>query len=97
VLTTTASRIAREEAGFGKIDPLIAIFNAAHLMTLNPEAGGLSVFDTMTDEEPQSDDDSTMSRDEEAAILRDPQHPRFEEARAQANARLAAHDEDEFA
>lgn len=40
VLTTTASRIAREEAGFGKIDPLIALFNAAHLMTLNPEAGG---------------------------------------------------------
>lgn len=36
VLTPTASRIARDEAGFGKIDPLMAMFNAAHLMSLNP-------------------------------------------------------------
>lgn len=97
VLTTTASRIAREEAGFGKIDPLIALFNAAHLMTLNPEAGGLSVFDTMGDgEEPQSDGESAQDLAEEAAILRDPQHPRFEEMRERFNARLAANDTDEF-
>ena len=44
VLTSTASRIAREEAGFGKIDPLIALFNAAHLMAFNPEAS-VSIYD----------------------------------------------------
>lgn len=96
VLTTTASRIAREEAGFGKIDPLIALFNAAHLMTLNPEAGGLSVFDSMADEDPQSDVESEASLAEEAAILRDPLHPRFEEMRECFNARLAANDRDDL-
>ncbi|MCK1676624.1 terminase large subunit [Bradyrhizobium sp. 150] len=97
VLTTTASRIAREEAGFGKIDPLIALFNAAHLMTLNPESGGRSVFDTMDDgEDPQSDAESQASLAEEAMILRDPQHPRFEEMRERFNARLAANDRDDL-
>ncbi|MCK1583249.1 terminase large subunit [Bradyrhizobium sp. 168] len=97
VLTSTASRIAREEAGFGKIDPLIALFNAAHLMTLNPESGGRSVFDTMDDgEDPQSDAESQASLAEEAAILRDPQHPRFEEMRERFNARLAANDRDDL-
>jgi phage terminase large subunit-like protein len=47
VLTSTASRIAREEAGFGKIDPLIALFNAAHLMSLSPQATSrVSVYET---------------------------------------------------
>ncbi|MGY3366165.1 phage terminase large subunit-like protein [Bradyrhizobium sp. GM2.4] len=97
VLTSTASRIAREEAGFGKIDPLIALFNAAHLMTLNPESGGRSVFDTMEDgEDPQSDAESQASLAEEAAIIRDPQHPRFEEMRERFNARLAANDRDDL-
>jgi phage terminase large subunit-like protein len=44
VLTSTASRIAREESGYGKIDPFVALCNAAHLMSLNPgssEARGI--------------------------------------------------------
>jgi phage terminase large subunit-like protein len=40
VPTPTAMRVGRDEAGFGKIDPLMALFNAAHLMSLNPESTG---------------------------------------------------------
>ena len=36
VPTPTAMRIARDESGFGKIDPLMALFNAVALMSLNP-------------------------------------------------------------
>ena len=35
--TATAMMIARDEAGYGKIDPLMALFDAAYLMSLNPE------------------------------------------------------------
>lgn len=45
VPTPTAMRIARDESGYGKIDPLMALFNAAHLMSLNPEAPGLSFWE----------------------------------------------------
>jgi phage terminase large subunit-like protein len=40
VPTTTAMRVARDEAGYGKVDPVMALFNAAHLMSLNPEPEG---------------------------------------------------------
>ena len=36
VPTPTAMRVARDESGYGKVDPLMAVFNAAHLMGLNP-------------------------------------------------------------
>lgn len=46
VQTPTAMRAARDEAGFGKVDPVMALFNAAHLMSLNPEAASDgSIFD----------------------------------------------------
>lgn len=35
--TATGSRIARDASGYGKIDPLIAMFCAAALMSMNPE------------------------------------------------------------
>lgn len=44
VPTPTAMRVARDDAGFGKVDPVMALFNAAQLMSLNPAAGG-SVYD----------------------------------------------------
>jgi phage terminase large subunit-like protein len=38
VPTPTGMRIARDDSGFGKIDPLMAMFNAEALMALNPMA-----------------------------------------------------------
>jgi phage terminase large subunit-like protein len=49
--TRTAMMIARDEAGFGKIDPLMALFNAAALMATNPEAMGRSFWNTDIEEE----------------------------------------------
>lgn len=37
VPTPTAMRIARDESGYGKVDPFMALANAAHLMGLNPK------------------------------------------------------------
>ena len=46
VPTPTAMRVGRDEAGFGKVDPAMALFNAAHLMSLNPEpANGRSYLE----------------------------------------------------
>lgn len=36
VPTPTAMRVGRDESGFGKVDPAMALFNAGHLMSLNP-------------------------------------------------------------
>lgn len=36
VPTPTGMRVARDDSGFGKIDPLMSLFNAAALLALNP-------------------------------------------------------------
>jgi phage terminase large subunit-like protein len=38
--TPTGMRIVRDASGYGKIDPLMALFNACALMAMNPEAAG---------------------------------------------------------
>lgn len=43
--TSTAVLIERAASGFGKIDPLMATFNAAHLMGFNPEGAGRSFWE----------------------------------------------------
>jgi phage terminase large subunit-like protein len=45
VPTPTAMRVARDESGYGKVDPVMALFNAGHLMSLNPEPSLGSIFD----------------------------------------------------
>jgi phage terminase large subunit-like protein len=93
----TAIRATKQNAGDAKIDPWAALMNGVWMMSRNPEAKGVSVFDAMGDgEEVQSDVESGESLAEEAAILRDPQHPRFEEMRERFNARLAANDRDDL-
>jgi phage terminase large subunit-like protein len=44
IQTPTAVRVAREESGFGKVDVAMALFNAAALMTANPELPDASVY-----------------------------------------------------
>jgi phage terminase large subunit-like protein len=45
--TPTGMRIVRDASGYGKIDPLMALFDAAELMTLNPAPiGGPSIYET---------------------------------------------------
>lgn len=97
VPTPTAMRVGRDDSGFGKVDPLMALFNAGHLMSLNPEAGGLSVFDQMEDDEPAqvSDEDARKSDVEMHEILKDPRHPRWQEMRERFDESLPK-DEEEF-
>lgn len=93
VPTPTAMRVARDEAGFGKVDPLMALFNAAHLMSLNPD-GGTSVYDLMASEDTPSPGEPAQTDDIDQAILGNPSHPRFQEMRERYEAGLAAQDND---
>ena len=43
--TATAIRATKAAAGDAKIDPIVALFNAADLMSANPEST-LSIYDT---------------------------------------------------
>lgn len=93
----TAIRATKQNAGDAKIDPWAALMNGVTVMVRNPESMGVSVFDTMGDsEDVPAAGEEAPSLAEEAAILRDPQHPRFEEMRQRFNHRLAARDQDEM-
>jgi phage terminase large subunit-like protein len=45
--TGTGIRVARDASGYGKIDPLVAMFDAAELMATNPEPVRTATFDMM--------------------------------------------------
>jgi len=44
--TATAIRATKATAGDAKIDPIMSLFDAATLMIRNPEAPGVSVYET---------------------------------------------------
>lgn len=96
VATPTAQRIARDESGLGKIDPLMALFDAAALMVLNPEAVGRSVFDELAEIDAARSGvaDPRPADDDLRRILADPRHPRFHEALDRYNRQLALADDD---
>lgn len=96
--TGTGMRIARDASGYGKIDPLVAILDAADLMGTNPESM-VSVFDQLAEgngNKAQSSDDQSLYDDIDMAILRDHAHPRWQEMREKYEAQLAANDRDDF-
>jgi phage terminase large subunit-like protein len=91
-----AITITKQVSGSAKIDALMATFNAVALMSMSPEPAQ-SVFDATGDsEETPALGDEKLTASEEAAILRDHMHPRWQEMRERYEARLAAGDRDDF-
>lgn len=78
-----ARLITKQASGTGKIDPLMASFNAISLMSMNPAAAGTIYEDAEAygqafgSTETRQEDDGRW----QGAILADPQHPLFAEHR----------------
>jgi phage terminase large subunit-like protein len=93
--TPTGMRIVRDASGFGKIDPLMAMNDAAALMAMNPVAM-TSVYDQIDGEQSQDDDDQSQSVPIDQAILGNPQHPQWQQMRERYEASLGEEDGEEF-
>lgn len=95
VPTPTAMRVARDEAGFGKVDPAMALFNAAHLMSLNPQGGGASVYEKLAAADKAAAGNQSSPDDIDFAVLQDPHHPLFDEMKRRFEARQAMQDDED--
>jgi phage terminase large subunit-like protein len=107
--TATAIRATKQNAGDAKIDPAMAMFDAVDIMSTNPDANGISIYETMSDEtaaefglqisaESVSQLADRMQIDgDEREILANPRHPRWQEVRERFEERLVGDgSEDEF-
>jgi phage terminase large subunit-like protein len=88
-----AVSIDKQVSGSAKIDPLMAVLHAKVLMGLNPQSSR-SVYDQLADQADETDAESELTRAEEAAILADHRHPRWQEMRERYEQRLADADQD---
>lgn len=94
--TATAIRATKQNAGDAKIDPWLALIDAAAVMVRNPDVGR-SVFDDIAEREAQEAPavatDGELTPEQELEILRDIHHPLFVQTRERFNARIAEADD----
>jgi phage terminase large subunit-like protein len=82
--------VTKQASGKAKIDPLMALFDAATLMSMNPEPTGISVFDRLAT---GGVDEAVQADDIDQKILADPKHPQWQEMRERWEAQHLSSDE----
>jgi phage terminase large subunit-like protein len=82
--------VTKQASGKAKIDPLMALFDAATLMSMNPEPTGISVFDRLAAGDV---DEAVQADDIDPKILANPRHPQWQEMRERWEAQHLSSDD----